>query len=96
MPAQPSSRTLQHISLSPRGCVLLAGKSAPVDARKGRSDVTGDGYVKERPRMHVDHVDCYGGVPAFEAVGKKAMPDDRNHFFVGLKCEIESGVRQLR
>jgi len=42
--------------------------------------------------MHVDRVDCNGGVPAFEAMGKKAMPDDRNYLFVRLNCEIERGV----
>jgi hypothetical protein len=42
--------------------------------------------------MHVDHVDCNGDVPAFEAISKKAMPDNRNHLFVRLKCEIERGI----
>jgi hypothetical protein len=42
--------------------------------------------------MHVDHVDCNGGVPAFEAMGKKAMPDDRNDLLIRLKCEIKRGV----
>ena len=55
-----------------------------------------DRNIKQRPGMHVDHIDCDGRVSALEAMRKKAMPENPDYFFVGLKCEIETGVAELR
>ena len=64
------------------GLIRFTGSPAPIDTREGGGNVSSNRNVQERLGMHVDYVDCDRGISALQAVGKKAMPDNSDHFFV--------------